>query len=118
MWLYNHGCRYKSKDVVRYVRQWNVCWVVGALHQQEIEKLCREHSQAIPGEKAYLKSYQKVLKAYVEKLSDDEQQHYQEMAKEWSERCPPREVQQKLVSNTICVRVVLIFPQNGQNAFS
>jgi hypothetical protein len=87
----------------------------GPLHQ--VEELCREHSQAVPGEKAYLKSYQKVLKAYAEQLSKDQRLQYQETANEWSDRCPPQEVQQRSVHNIACMCVVLIAPQNGRIAF-
>ena len=85
------------------------------LHPKEIEELCREHSQAIPGEKAYLKSYQKVLKAYVEELSEDQQLQYREMASEWSDRCPPPEVQQKSVLDTVCLPAVLIYSTEWPN---
>jgi hypothetical protein len=68
---------------------------VGVLHQKQVEKLCREHSGATPGEKAYLKSYQKVLKQYTEGLPEDQQAEYQVTANEWSDRCPPQEVQGK-----------------------
>jgi hypothetical protein len=68
---------------------------VGVLHQKEVEKLCRTRSQAVPGERAYSKSYQKVLKTYTESLSADQQMQYQEMADEWSDQSPPQEVQQR-----------------------
>jgi hypothetical protein len=68
---------------------------VGVLHQKQVEELCKKHSQAMPGEKAYLKSYQKVLGQYTEGLPEDQQAQYQVMANEWSDRCPPQEVQQK-----------------------
>lgn len=69
--------------------------MVGVLHQKEVEELCRNSSNAVPGEKEYLKSYQKVLKSYTEGLSDDQQAKYKEMANEWSDQSPPLEVQQK-----------------------
>jgi hypothetical protein len=94
-WFHNHGRSRKPKDLVKYVRRWNVRQVVGALHQKEVEQLCRDHSQAVPGEKAYLKSYQNVLKRYAESLPGDQQTKYQNMANEWSNRHPPQDVQQK-----------------------
>jgi hypothetical protein len=94
-WFHNNGRSRKSKDVVKYVRRWNIRQVVGALHQKEIEILCRDHSQAVPGDKAYLKSYQKVLKRYAEGLSDDQKTKYQNIANEWSDRSPPRDIQQR-----------------------
>lgn len=69
--------------------------MVGVIHQKEVEKLCRTHSQAVPGETAYLKSYQNVLKTYAESLPADQQAQYQDMADEWSDRSPPQEVQQR-----------------------
>jgi hypothetical protein len=96
-WLHNHGRSRKSKDLVKYVRRWNVRQVVGVLHQNEVEQLCREHSQAVPGERAYLKSYQKVLKTYAESITEDQRVRYQEMANEWSDRSPPPEVQQRSI---------------------
>ena len=94
-WFHNHGRSRKPKDLVKYVRRWNVRQVVGALHQKEVEQLCRDHLQAVPGEKAYLKSYQNVLKRYAESLPGDQQTKYQNMANEWSNRHPPQDVQQK-----------------------
>ena len=94
-WLHNHGRNKKSKDVIKYVRRWNICQVVGVLHQKEVEALCRDHSNTVPGENEYLKSYQKVLKRYTEDLSDDQQAKYQETANEWTDRSPPLEVQQR-----------------------
>ncbi len=104
IWLHNHGRGRKRKDVVRYVRRWNIQQVVGVLHQKEVEQLCRTRSQAVPGERAYLKSYQNVLKTYTESLPVDQQMQYQEMANEWSDRSPPEEVQQKLffVNGHVC----------------
>jgi hypothetical protein len=69
--------------------------VVGVIHQKEVEQLCRAHSQSVPGEKAYLKSYQHVLKTYAESLPVDQQTQYQEMADVWSDQSPPQEVQQR-----------------------
>ena len=106
-WFHNHGRNRKSKDVVKYVRRWNVQQVVGILHQKEVEELCRKQSNAVPGDREYLKSYQKVLKSYAEDLSGDQQTKYQEMANEWSNRSPPQAVQQKweLKINTLILRI-------------
>jgi len=94
-WLHNHGRNKKSKDVIKYVQRWNVRQVVGVLHQKEVEALCHNHSNAVPGDKEYLKSYQKVLKRYTEDLSDDQQAKYQETVNEWTDWSPPLEVQQR-----------------------
>jgi hypothetical protein len=67
------------------------------LHHEEVERLCRSDSKAVPGDKKYLKSYQKVLKAFAENLPDDQQAKYQEMADEWSDRSPPQDGQQRSV---------------------
>jgi hypothetical protein len=93
--------------VVKYVRRWNVRQVVGELHQKEVEQLCRDHSQAVPGEKAYLKSYQKVLKRYGEGLPDDQQVKYQSMADKWSDHHPPQEIQQRWGLNGVKICVTL-----------
>ena len=77
------------------MRRWNIQQVVGVLHHNEIEQLCRTHSQAAPGEKLYLKSYQTVLKTFTESLSEDQQTQYQETADEWSNWSPSQEVQQR-----------------------
>ena len=77
IWLHNHGHNKKSKDIIKYVQWWNVRQVVGILHQKEVEELCHDHLNTVPGGKEYLKSYQKVLKRYMDDLSDDEQAKYQ-----------------------------------------
>ena len=65
------------------------------LHHKEVEQLCRTRSQAVPGEAAYLKSYQNALKTYAESLPEDQQAQYQEMAINWTNQSPPQDVQQR-----------------------
>lgn len=57
--------------------------------------MCRVASGDIPGSAKYFEKYQTVLSQYVGKLPKEDLAKYQQMAKEWTERSPPVEVQQK-----------------------
>jgi hypothetical protein len=69
--------------------------VAGHERKAEVEALCREASGHPPGSSEYLGYYQTVLAKFVKKLSKEDREKYQAMAKEWTERSPPAELQRK-----------------------
>jgi hypothetical protein len=94
-YLGNHARRQKSKIHVSYVRSWSLSQVVGHEKKAELEQLCREKSGHLPGSKQYFGVYQTVLSDVVKALSAQDRERYENMAKEWTERRPPAELQQK-----------------------
>lgn len=97
LYLGNHARRRKPKIHVSYIRAWSLPQVVGHEKKAEVEQLCREQSGHPPGSKPYFGMYQRVLSDFVKTLSAEDRQKYQDMAKEWTERSPPLEIQQKYV---------------------
>jgi len=97
-YFHNHGRRKKAKTHISYVRRWSLNQVVGHERKAELEVLCRAAAPGhLPGSRGYLKKYQKVLTEFVETLPAEDKNRYTQMAQEWSDRCPPVEVQQKWV---------------------
>lgn len=94
-WLYNYGRKRDRRDKITYVRRWNLNQVVGHMKKAEIQELCKEETGSKPGTKKYLSGYQKVLGKVMEELTPDEVLGFKEMAREWSEKSPPKEVQRK-----------------------
>jgi hypothetical protein len=69
--------------------------VAGYERKAKVEALCREASGHPPGSSEYLGHYQTVLAKFVKGLPKKELEKYQAMAKEWTERSPPPELQRK-----------------------
>jgi hypothetical protein len=83
------------KDKITYIRRWNLNQVVSHMKKAEIQKLCKEETSANPGTKGYLSGYQKALAKVMEDLSPEEVSGFKEIAREWSKKSPPTEVQRK-----------------------
>jgi hypothetical protein len=80
---------------VKYVKRWNLKSVVGFQRKADIQDVCRELTDSNPGTKKYIGGYQKALSKVVNELTEEEQEEYRAMAKEWTKRSPPVEVQRK-----------------------
>ena len=76
-------------------RTWTISQVVGKLFKEEVESLCEEESGLPKGSTGFFSVYQKVLSQFVKAMSKEDQDKYRKMAQEWSERSPPKEVQQE-----------------------
>lgn len=94
-WFYNYGGKQNQKDKVTYVRKWNLKQVVGFLKKVEIQDICQTETQCLPGTKHYIGGYQKALTTVVEGLSKLEKARLHGLAKEWTKKKPPPEVQQR-----------------------
>ena len=92
-YLGNNGQKVKKSK--NPFRSWSISQVVGKLHKEEVERLCQEKSGEAKGTKAFISVYQKVLAKFVEELTDDDRVKYGKMAKEWTEKCPPKEIQRE-----------------------
>jgi len=94
-WFYNHGRKRNRKDKWNYVQKWTLKRVLIHERREEIEEICREHTQALPGTREYIGGYQKALAEVVESLDATEVDHFNSMAEEWTKKSPPAEVQQR-----------------------
>lgn len=65
------------------------------MKKAEIQELCKEETGSKPGTKKYLSGYQKALAKVMEDLTPEEVSGFKEMAREWSDKSPPKEVQRK-----------------------
>ena len=92
-YLANYGRRVKKAS--NPTRTWTVSQVVGKLFKEEVESLCEEESGLPKGSTGFFSVYQKVLSQFVKAMSKEDRDKYRKMAREWSERSPPKEVQQE-----------------------
>lgn len=69
--------------------------MVGKIHKEEIEELCRKKSGQQGGSTGFFSVYQKVLKKFVRRLTEEDLEKYRKMAEEWTARSPPEAVQQQ-----------------------
>ena len=69
--------------------------VVGHLKKGEIQGICEKETDLVPGTRGYIAGYQKALATVMEGLSPAEMAHFEAQAKEWTNKCPPIELQQR-----------------------
>ena len=69
--------------------------MVGFMKKPEIQDVCEEETQARPGTQRYISGYQKALKTIVDGLTEEEEARFKALAKEWTDKSPPVEVQRK-----------------------
>jgi hypothetical protein len=94
-WFYNHGRKRNKKDKWNYVWKWTLKKVVVHQKKREIEDICKEETQALPGTQDYLAGYQKALAQVVDGMDETEVAEFQDMANEWTKKSPPVELQRK-----------------------
>jgi hypothetical protein len=54
-------------------------------------------SEAAPGSKAYIRALQNATTHFWKELFGEEQEKYEEMARDWSENAPPNHIQARHV---------------------
>jgi hypothetical protein len=93
-WFYNKTYRTK-KDTKRYSRK----WYARDVYFQRNKKICRQQAIAESGypagHKKHLGALQQVIAAMFKELTNDEQEEYNDIAKEWNTEGVPREIQLK-----------------------
>jgi hypothetical protein len=67
--------------------------VVYQQKREEVLKRIEDESGAKPGDPGMFKHYQVVVKRVMAELDDDELEKAKETAEEWSNNCPPLEIQ-------------------------
>jgi hypothetical protein len=92
-YLTNYGRRAKKPS--NPTRTWSITQVVGKLFKEEVEDLCEEKSGLPRGSTGFFSVYQNVLSEFVKAMPEEDRDKYQKMAREWSEKSPPEDVQQE-----------------------
>lgn len=63
--------------------------------KREVEDICKEETQALPGTQDYIAGYQRALAQVVDGLDETEVAEFQRLAEEWTKKSPPVEFQRK-----------------------
>lgn len=92
LWIYNNGRKRQEKKLSQ-ARKYTFRHVVAHERKDDVEEAVRRLSGSTPGTTEYFKKYQSGLKELCDALSKEDILKYKEMAKEWTGRCPPKEIQ-------------------------
>ncbi|KAG1836918.1 hypothetical protein F4604DRAFT_1692578 [Suillus subluteus] len=92
-WLFNNKKKKERKATIKYGRKWTPRMVVYQQKHEEVLKRIEEESGAKPGDPGMFKHYQAAVKRVISELDDDELEKAKETAEEWSNNCPPPEIQ-------------------------
>ncbi|KAG2147766.1 uncharacterized protein EDB93DRAFT_1250476 [Suillus bovinus] len=92
-WLFNNKKKKERKDMIKYGRKWTPRMVIYQKNWEEVLKRIEDESGAKPGDPGMVKHYQAAVKRVMAELSDDELEKTKETAEEWSNNCPPPEIQ-------------------------
>ncbi|KAG1848348.1 hypothetical protein C8R48DRAFT_677283 [Suillus tomentosus] len=92
-WLFNNKKKKERKDMIKYGRKWTPRMVVYQQKHEEVLKRIEDESGVKPGDPGMFKHYQAAVKRVMAELDDDELEKAKETAKEWSNNCPPPEIQ-------------------------
>lgn len=77
--------------------KWSFRDVLGTLHRQQINNLAIKLSKNAAGSQSYMAYYSKARNEVEKTLTDNQRQLYKAMAKQWTERVLPPDVQQRYV---------------------
>ncbi|KAG1841523.1 hypothetical protein F4604DRAFT_1690356 [Suillus subluteus] len=92
-WLFNNKKKKERKAMIKYGRKWTPRMVVYQQKHEEVLKRIKEESGAKPGDPGMFKHYQAAVKRVISELDDDKLEKVKETAEEWSNNCPPPEIQ-------------------------
>ncbi|KAH9010972.1 hypothetical protein EDB85DRAFT_2160497 [Lactarius pseudohatsudake] len=107
-WFYNHYSR-PHRQLLEFTRRWSARNAFYHENKEEITKLAQRMSGGNPGSQAFLGALQDATTSLWKKLSIEEQEQYAEIAKEWSEDRPPRDIQAKMAQAAYRGRIVRDF---------
>jgi hypothetical protein len=94
-WLYNNIKKKKRKEVIKYGKKWNSRMVIYQQRRDEVMKRIEQQTGAKPGESGMFKHYQAAIKDVIDEMPEEELERARQTAEEWSNSCPPPEVQAK-----------------------
>ncbi|KAG2060483.1 hypothetical protein BDR06DRAFT_1016990 [Suillus hirtellus] len=92
-WLFNNKKKKERKDMIKYGRKWMPRMVVYQQKRKEVLKRIEDESGVKPGDPGMFKHYQVAVKRVMAELDDDKLEKAKETAEEWSNNCPPPEIQ-------------------------
>jgi hypothetical protein len=95
-WFYNHLPAPRPR-MTKFVRRWSARNVFYHDKRAEIMELAQEMSGCAPGTPKFLSSLQVATTHLWDDLSVEDQEHYAEMARDWSENAPPDHIQSRQV---------------------
>ncbi|KAH9062594.1 hypothetical protein EDB83DRAFT_2315452 [Lactarius deliciosus] len=107
-WFYNHYS-HPYRQLIKFTRKWSARNAFYHENKEEITQLAKKLSGGLPGSQAFLGALQDATTLLWKKLPIEEQEQYAEIAKEWSEDRPPRDIQAKMAQATIRGRIVRDF---------
>ncbi|KAI9434764.1 hypothetical protein H4582DRAFT_2059889 [Lactarius indigo] len=97
-WFYNHYVRPKHQ-YIKFTRKWSARNAFYHLNRDEVLRLAKETSGTEPGSPAFIGALQDATTALWNELSIEDQEEYQESAREWSEKTPPKNIQSRMASS-------------------
>ncbi|KAH9031440.1 hypothetical protein EDB83DRAFT_2319252 [Lactarius deliciosus] len=100
---------FNKKVAKKFTRKWSARNAFYHENKEEITQLAKKLSGGLPGSQAFLGALQDATTSLWKKLPIEEQEQYAEIAKEWSEDRPPRDIQAKMAQATIRGRIVRDF---------
>jgi len=71
------------------------------MHCQQLHELAKKNSQDVPGSKHYIACFSKARGEVEQQLTDRQRQKYKAMAKEWSEKELPPQMQKRYLYGNI-----------------
>ncbi|KAI9443892.1 hypothetical protein H4582DRAFT_2053660 [Lactarius indigo] len=97
-WFYNHYVRPK-RQYIKFTRKWSARNAFYHLNRDEVLRLAKETSGTEPGSPAFIGALQDATTALWNELSIEDQEEYQDSAREWSEKTPPKNIQSRMASS-------------------
>ncbi|KAI9432538.1 hypothetical protein H4582DRAFT_2132197 [Lactarius indigo] len=97
-WFYNHYVRPKCQ-YIKFTHKWSARNAFYHLNRDEVLRLAKETSGTEPGSPAFIGALQDATTALWNELSIEDQEEYQESAREWSEKTPPKNIQSRMASS-------------------
>ncbi|KIK33660.1 hypothetical protein CY34DRAFT_99192, partial [Suillus luteus UH-Slu-Lm8-n1] len=83
----------ERKDMIKYGRKWTPRMVVYQQKCEEVLKRIEDESGVKSGDPGMFKHYQAAVKSVMAELDDNELEKAKETTEEWSNNCPPPEIQ-------------------------
>ncbi|KAI9447519.1 hypothetical protein H4582DRAFT_2051264 [Lactarius indigo] len=93
-WFYNHYVHPK-RQYIKFTRKWSARNAFYHLNRDEVLRLAKETSGTELGSPAFIGALQDATTALWNELSIEDQEEYQESAREWSEKTPPKNIQSR-----------------------
>ncbi|KAH9009513.1 hypothetical protein EDB83DRAFT_2322736 [Lactarius deliciosus] len=107
-WFYNHYSA-PHRQIIKLTRKWSARNAFYQAKREDIMCLAKEVSGGAPGSREFLGALQDATTQLWKDLPIEEQERYADIAKEWSEHAPPKEIQAKMASAGVRGQIVRDF---------